>query len=174
MARLVISCSLDPESRSRTMARRAAAALVQAEETVDWLDLQETPLPLCDGSSVYSDAHVAAVADRIQRGQGILVAAPVYNFDINAAGKNLLELTGDAWENQVVGFLLAAGGQSSYMSVMSFANSLMLDYRCLILPKFVYATGQSFDEQELTDPLVDARITELTQTLVRVADAVRS
>ncbi|MGE0376754.1 MAG: NADPH-dependent FMN reductase [Planctomycetaceae bacterium] len=173
MPRLVISCSLDPDSRSRLMARRAVTHLEQAGQAVDWLDLQETPLPLCDGSSVYDDEGVHSVAERIRNAAGILVAAPVYNFDVNAAAKNLLELTHKAWEQQVVGFLLAAGGQSSYMSVMGFANSLMLDYRCLILPKFVYATGQAFHGEDVSDPIIDSRITELADTLIRVADALR-
>ncbi len=171
MQRLVVSCSLDPESRSRQMARHAESALQAVGQSVDWLDLQETPLPLCDGSSVCDQSEVARVADRVRSAQGIILAAPVYNFDVNAAAKNLVELTGKAWQGQVIGFLLAAGGQSSYMSVMSFSNSLMLDFRCLILPKFVYATGQAFDDDKLLDPLVDARITELTKTLVSVADA---
>ncbi len=171
MHRLIISCSLDPESRSRVMAQHAASALTSSGESVDWLDLQESPLPLCDGASVYGQSEVVHVAERVRSAQGIILAAPVYNFDVNAAAKNLVELTGKAWQDQVVGFLLAAGGQSSYMSVMSLANSLMLDFRCLILPKFVYATGQAFDGNGITDPMVDARIVELTHTLVRVADA---
>ena len=173
MPRLVISCSLDPDSRSRLMARRALAELRDTGQTVEWLDLQETPLPLCDGSSVYEDSRVKGVTERIRQAQGIIVAAPVYNFDVNAAAKNLLELTGKAWENQVVGFLLAAGGQGSYMSVMGFANSLMLDYRCFILPRFVYATGQAFQGDALVDSTIDARIVELAESLVKVADAVR-
>ena len=35
---------------------------------------------------------------------------------------------------------------SSYMSVMAYANSLMLDFRCVIIPRFVYATGSAFAE----------------------------
>lgn len=173
MPRLVISCSLDPDSRSRVLAQRAAQQLEASGQVVDWLDLQETVLPLCDGSRVYDDPLVEAVARRIREAEGILLAAPVYNYDVNAAAKNLLELTGRAWERQVVGFLLAAGGQSSYMSVMGFANSLMLDYRCLILPRFVYATGQAFAGEVITEPLIDSRIAELVETLVKVADAVR-
>jgi FMN reductase len=153
------------------MARHALGCLERADQATDWLDLLETPVPLCDGSAVYDEDRVIAVTERIQRAEGILLAAPVYNFDVNAAAKNLLELTGKAWENQVVGFLLAAGGQSSYMSVMGFANSLMLDYRCLILPKFVYATGRAFEGDDISDPIIEARIQELVETFVRVADA---
>lgn len=173
MARLIISSSLDPNSRSRLMAAAARDALESAGEVVDWLDLQEVACPLCDGSTVYDDPVVSQLSDRVRDAEGIILAAPVYNFDVNAAAKNLVELTGKAWQDQVVGFLLAAGGQSSYMSVMSFANSLMLDFRCLILPKFVYATGQAFEGTQLADAMVSARITELSESLARIADAVR-
>ncbi|MCA9075215.1 MAG: NAD(P)H-dependent oxidoreductase [Planctomycetaceae bacterium] len=173
MARLIISCSLDPHSRSRLMARSARMVLEDSGESVDWLDLQETALPMCDGNSVYDQVGVQQIGKRVRDADGIILAAPVYNFDVNAAAKNLVELTGKAWQDQVVGFLLAAGGQSSYMSVMSFANSLMLDFRCLILPKFVYATGQAFEGDQLADAMVSARITELAESLVRIADVVR-
>ncbi len=56
----------------------------------------------------------------------------------------MIELAGSAWEDKIVGFLCAAGGMSSYMSVMAYANSLMLDFRCVIIPRFVYATGDIF------------------------------
>ncbi|MDP6500219.1 MAG: hypothetical protein QF847_03295 [Candidatus Marinimicrobia bacterium] len=61
----------------------------------------------------------------------------MYNYDVNAAAKNLLELTGSGWNEKTVGFICNAGGDKSYMSVMSFANSLMLDHRCKIIPCFV-------------------------------------
>ena len=99
---------------------------------------------MCDGDSAYSDPEVEKTRSRIESAAGILIAAPVYNFYLNAAVKNLIELTGSAWEDKVVGFLNAAGGYSSYMSVMSIANSLMLDFRCVIVPRFVYAVRIRF------------------------------
>ena len=174
MSLLVISCSLDPDSRSRLMARHAVEILQKHDTEAALLDLQETPLPMCDGSTVYDDPQVLAVTRQIKQADGLLVAAPVYNFDVNAAAKNLLELTHKAWDEQIVGFLLAAGGQSSYMSVMGFANSLMLDYRCLILPKFVYALGAAFEEGKVEDAMVAARIEELAQTLIAVSSALKT
>ncbi|MEY2550767.1 MAG: hypothetical protein QOG12_911, partial [Verrucomicrobiota bacterium] len=90
-----------------------------------------------------------------------------------AAAKNLVELTGSAWEEKVVGFLCAAGGMSSYMSVMAFANSLMLDFRSVIIPRFVYATGRAFEGDDLKDPQVGERIEELAGELVRFTKALR-
>ena len=109
--------------------------------------------------------------EKIQNAKGILFAVPIYNYDVNAAAKNLIELTGDAWTNKVVGFLCAAGGKGSYMSVMSLANSLMLDFRCLIIPRFVYSTGEDFEEGEITDPNVRDRVSELAKELDRICMA---
>ena len=46
----------------------------------------------------------------IEAARVIIVATPIYNYDANAAAKNLVELTGSAWEDKTVGFLCAAGG----------------------------------------------------------------
>ena len=173
MSLLVISCSLSPDSRSRVMARHALSAITERGAEAELLDLQDWPLPLCDGGETYDDPNVEPLATKIAAADGVVMAAPVYNFDVNAAAKNLVELTDKAWQDQIVGFLLSAGGQSSYMSVMGFANSLMLDFRCLILPRFVYATKQAFDGDQIMDPLVTARIDELVEKMIAVCSALR-
>ena len=94
----------------------------------------------------------------IEGADGILIAAPVYNYDVAAATKNMIELTGSAWEDKIVGFLCAAGGHASYMSVMAYANSLMLDFRCVIIPRFAFATSDAFDGERINDKKVAERI----------------
>jgi FMN reductase len=109
----------------------------------------------------------------IEAADGILVAAPVYNFDVAAAAKNMIELTGSAWEDKIVGFLCAAGGTASYMSVMAYANSLMLDFRCVIIPRFVFATSDAFDGEHITDKEITKRIEQAANDLVRFTKALR-
>jgi FMN reductase len=159
---LVISCSLNPDSNSRKMAREAFAQLESKTES-EWIDLREFQLPMCDGDAAYGHENVVILSQKIQNAKCIILAVPIYNFDVNAAAKNLVELTGRAWTEKVVGFLCAAGGKSSYMSVMGIANSLMLDFRCLIIPKFVYADGSSFDDEGICDQSVKERIAELAK-----------
>ncbi len=101
------------------------------------------------------------------------MAAPVYNYDVSASAKNMIELTGSAWEDKVVGFLCAAGGMSSYMSVMAYANSLMLDFRSVIIPRFVYATGDVFEGENATDRKIVQRIEQVAAELVRFTNALR-
>ncbi len=136
--------------------------------------LKDNPLPLCDGDSVYAQPEVIAAAERVQKAQGILLAVPIYNYDANAAAKNFIELTGKSWENKVVGFLCSAGGQGSYMSIMSLANSLMLDFRCIVLPSFIYVTGDSFEGENLTDAEIEQRIQKLADQLVKVSRSLQT
>src|ERR1700682_2103017 len=158
---LVVSASGNPESNSRTMGRAAFAYLQEAKVDGAWIDLRDLNLPLCDANTCYAQPATQKLNAAIEAADAILVATPVYNFDVSAAAKNMLELTGNSWEDKIVGFLCAAGGMNSYMSVMAFANSLMLDFRCTILPRFVYATGNAFDGDKLKDEKVAQRIEEV-------------
>ena len=86
----------------------------------------------------------------------------------------MIELTGSAWENKIVGFVCAAGGAASYMSVMSYANSLMLDFRCVIIPRFVFATSEAFDGENITDKNITARIEQVADEMVRFTKGLRN
>lgn len=170
---LVVSTSGNPDSNSRRMGRIAFAHLQKQEVDPEWLDLREMDLPICDADACYGTPGAQKLSQAIRRADGILVAAPVYNFDVSASAKNMIELTGQAWENKVAGFLCAAGGMSSYMSVMAYANSLMLDFRTVIIPRFVYATGSAFDGDTPTDPRIVERIEQVADELVRFTKALR-
>ncbi len=171
MRYLVLSCSLNPKSRSRILARIVHKHLANRPGGAEFLDLQDYNLPISDGGACYGHPDVTKVAPKIEEAKGIIVAAAIYNYDVNSAAKNLLELTGDAWEGKVVGFICAAGGHGSYMSVMPFANSLMLDYRCFVIPRFVYAAPAHIDESTFGDKVLNQRVEELAAETQRVTEA---
>jgi NAD(P)H-dependent FMN reductase len=173
MSLLIISSSLHPNSKSRAMAKEAVEFAKALSSKVEILDLKHTELPPCDGHSSYGHENVGKVSKLIADAEGILLATPIYNYSINSAAKNLIELTGSQWENKVVGFLCAAGGESSYMSVMGIASSLMLDFRCFIIPRFVYASGKSFQDGALTDENLRKRIDDLVKETLRVSKALK-
>jgi FMN reductase len=170
---LVVSTSGNSSSKSRQMGKVAFRRLQQLKVNPEWLDLREMELPLCDADACYGAPGAQKLNRAITAADGILVAAPVYNYDVSASAKNMIELTGKAWEDKVVGFLCAAGGMSSYMSVMAYANSLMLDFRSVIVPRFVYATGSAFGPDEVTDGKVVGRIEQVVAELVRFTEALR-
>jgi FMN reductase len=164
---LIISTSLNPQSRSRILAKTACEKL-QGKGNVSYLDLAEHNLPMCDGSSVYEVESVKKVAALVENAEAIILATPVYNYAAAASAKNLIELTGNAWEDKTVGFLCAAGGKTSYMSILGLANSLMLDFRCLIVPRFVYTDGLAFADGKLVDPEIEKRIEELVTAMLQL------
>jgi FMN reductase len=170
---LVISTSGNPDSNSRRLGRLAFAHLQKRKVDCDWIDIREMDLPLCDADKCYGMPGAKNLSAAIELADGILVAAPVYNYDVAAAAKNMIELSGSAWENKIVGFLCAAGGEGSYMSVMSYANSLMLDFRCVIIPRFVYATGDAFDGRDVSDKKILQRIEQVADELIRFTKALR-
>jgi FMN reductase len=169
---LVISSSLRSSSRSRILAEYLCEYYESQQVSCAFLDLRALNLPLCDGETAYGHPDVAKCAKLITEARVIIAATPVYNYDVCAALKNLVELTGDSWEDKVVGFLCAAGGASSYMSVMSLADSLMLDFRCLIIPRFVYATRNDFSDAKVPTEEVKGRIARLAQASLAIKNAV--
>ena len=171
---LVISTSGNPDSNSRRMGRAAFAHMQKKNVECEWIDISTMELPLCDADKCYGMPGSKKLGAAIEAADGILVAAPVYNYDVAASAKNMIELTGSAWENKIVGFLCAAGGTSSYMSVMAYANSLMLDFRCVIIPRFVFATGEAFDGENIIDKRIVERIETVADELVRFTKALRS
>lgn len=170
---LVVSTSLNPQSRSRILANRAASELENLVDEVKLLDLSDLSIPFCDGAECYGHPDAQTATSAIQAARGILIASPIYNYDVSASCKNLIEISGKAWTEKVVGFLCAAGGQGSFMAPMGLANSLMLDFRSLVLPRFVYAKGDAFEGNQISDSDCETRIVELVNQLVKVAEALQ-
>lgn len=169
MPLLVLSASLNPDSRSRILARHAHAVLHAQGPGGELVDLLDLNLPLCDGARAYGHAAVAPLAAKIRDADAVILAFPVYNYDASASAKNLIELTGKAWTAKVVALMTAAGGQGSYMAPMQIANALMLDFRSLIVPRFVYATGSAFEAGRVVDPEVARRVEELVRETAHLA-----
>jgi FMN reductase len=171
---LVVSASLRAESNSRIMAREAHRVLSADGTPSSLLDLRDHPLPLCDAGDSFEHPNSVLVKGLLEEVRGVIVATPIYNYDANAAVKNLVEMTCGAWDNKVVGFLCAAGGMGSYMSIMPLANSLMLDFRSVIVPRFAYAMEGAFKDGALADPAVTRRVGEVARYTARLARALEA
>ena len=165
---LVISCSLNRSSKSRMMAKYAYDLY---SKEAKYLDLKDIEFPICDGDKCYDDPIVDQLKQSISSANSILIASPIYNYDFNAALKNLIELTGRSWTEKIVGFISSAGALSSYMSPMSFINSLMLDFRCLIIPRFVYADKTCFLENGQMNDEIKNRLEELVDKSISLSKA---
>ena len=54
---------------------------------------------------------------------------------------------------------------------MSFMNSLMLDFRCIIIPRFVYADQTCFNNNGDINKLIKDRIEELVNSSILLSKA---
>ena len=164
----VLSCSLSQNSRSRILCRHAYAFLKKANIPVAWVDLaEERVLPYGMGGS----EGLENIRVRLETSRGIILGFPVYNFTMNSSLKAVIERFGRTFEDKVVGLMMAAGGRSSYMSGMDVASSLMLDFRTWIVPRFVYATKDAFDEERtrIESPEIESRVEQLAHAVATVA-----
>ncbi len=166
---VILSCSLNPQSRSHKLALSAESYLRGRGVGVELIDLGEHELPLCGTQGSFDHPNVQLLTGKIDAADAILVSAPVYNYDLNAVAKNAMELTGSGWKDKPVGFLCAAGGKASYMSPISFANSLMFDFRCLVIPRFVYCTRPDFTDEGQPGPEITERTEQLAAAAVDLA-----
>jgi len=164
----IIATSLDPDSRSQILARAALEVAKQREISASFIDLRKFDVPLSGTVASWESADAEHIRRILKPASHIVFAVAIYNFDVNAAAKNIVELMGsDVFEDKTIGFICAAGGRSSYMSILGFANSLMLDFRCWIAPRFVYATGEDFEKDAIKSPEIAKRIEDLIDDLLR-------
>lgn len=175
---LTISGSLHPRSRSHVLARFFIDRVRDKGIDCELLDLREHDLPLHTGTAACKTDAVLQLVEKVRRADAIVVATPVYVYNTNAAVKNFVDLSGRAWTDKPVSFLCSAGGNSSYMAIMSLANSLMLDFRCLIVPRFVYAISDDFaddrgPDMHIASGEIKERIEQLVEALTKLTRALQ-
>ncbi|MHA0040858.1 NADPH-dependent FMN reductase [Deinococcus sp. PEB2-63] len=154
----VLSTSLDPESRSAWLCDLAAAQLRAQGHEVTHLDLRATPLPPFDNDQgphgCYAHPHAEVYHRAIREADGVFLGVPVYNWGLGSGVKALVELTGSsdaarglhgAWFDRPVTFLVSGGLDHGYLSHGAFAFGLMVDFRCVVNPHFVYATSAHWE-----------------------------
>ena len=165
---LIISGSLNKKSKSKSMGLYAEKIFQSRSKSVECIQLSEYDIPLCDGNDCYNDKTVIKLNEKIKNANSIIICGPVYNYDLNAVLRNLIEVTSSAWTGKLVGFICAAGGKNSYMAPISMINSLMLHNRCLIIPRFVYANSEDFLEDGTIDDAILNRIEELVDEAIKL------
>ena len=178
----ILSCSLDPESRSRRIAREAERLLLERRSNVEFIDLQDLELPTFDNLNCYEHSSYDRLYNAIRHADGVLLAVPIYNWSVGAAAKSLIELTGatgagggkSAWFDQIVTFVCSGGLPHSYMAYGSLAMSLMLDFKCVINPYAVYATERDWiDGGTLSDALA-ARLRKTIEVKLELSSRLSS
>ncbi|MCR4315503.1 MAG: NAD(P)H-dependent oxidoreductase [Planctomycetes bacterium] len=158
---LVLSASLNPNSRSRILCREAERVLSEREIPCEFFDLSENEIPVYnDFDGKEPGSAVDALREAAERADGFMLGCPVYVYGTPSPLKAAMCFIGRRFEHKVVSVLAAAGGDRSYMSIMNTANSLQLDFRSFFVPKYVYATYKQFAGGKIADPEIVDRVKE--------------
>jgi len=155
---LIIATSLAEDSRSQILARKFAAHLAEQDISYELVDLRDLNLPLAGKTESWEGAEIVALRKTILASSHIIFSVPIYCYDVNAAAKNVIELAGRCFIKKIVGFLCTAGGHNSYMSVMGLANHLMIDFRSVIVPRFVYVVTSDWTDETTLNPEIEDRL----------------
>jgi FMN reductase len=169
----IIATSLNEESRSRTLAKLFEQQLAKAEVSVELLDLNQMQIPFAGPAEGWSSPvpDVVALKEAVERSSHVVFAVPIYCYDVNAAAKNVIELIGRCFTKKIVSFICAAGGGGSYMSVMGMANHLMLDFRCVIVPRFLYVQSDAWTEDGTLKESIQERLEQLQADMSEISVA---
>ncbi len=182
----ILACSLNPRSLSTTLAEYVETHLqgLCPLLTIELIALKNLSLPFANGAnqSAYDDPQVKILHDKLLLSQGIIIASPIYNYDVSASCKNLIELTGfkhkhvlsgRSWHKKVVGFIGACGTLRSYMAPMGLFNTLLLDFKSHIFPEFIVASSEDFLGDAPSEALT-SRLNMFSHNFLKVAQALSS
>ena len=61
-------------------------------DDTEFFDLQDNPLPMCDGDECYENPIVGELKKSISSAKSVLFASPIYNFDFTTWMCNCLGL----------------------------------------------------------------------------------
>lgn len=159
MRTLIISSSLNPESRSNYLARQAADWLSINHNEVGHIQLRANEIPGFDQEDLFESAIYLDYYKQAQEAESLILATPVYNWSICSELKKFLEVVGSTdatrkspFFDKLVSFIFSAGLPHSYMVIGSVAIPLMLDFRCIINPYQAYLHNRDWhDTTNLTD-----------------------
>ncbi len=162
---LIVGTSLNAGSKSWIMANAAGEQLRARGVAVELISLRDLKLPFAGEAEGDRAADVAKIKAAFKRATHIVLAMPIYNGEVNAPARNLVNLGCD-FRDKTVSFLCAAGGDRCYLGVYPLANSLMLEFECWIVPRHVYATGNDFAANAISNPDILKRIDAMLNALL--------
>lgn len=175
---LIISTSLDPKSRSHTLATLCQKALADKGTETEIIDLRQFELPNFDNDTIYQSAAYIQLHEKIALADGLILASPVYNWSCCAELKKLIEYVGStppegpihgALFDKVVTFVNSAGLPHSYTAFTGLANSLMLDFKCVINPYNLYVHSKQWIGDAKLDESAEARLKKCMKVAVELS-----
>ena len=152
--------------------------LIHQGITSNIIDLNQINYPKFDNETVYSSSQYLSSHKIINESDSLILCSPVYNWSICAELKNFIESIGStpsdgskrgALYDKIVTFVNNGGLPHSYMAFTSLANSLMLDFKCIINPYNIYTCDKHWHEDGSLSPEAYKRVQKSLHVAVELA-----
>lgn len=180
---VIVSTSLDVNSKSRTLANICKEQLSMQGTPNELIDLFGMNFPKFDNGSIYSSHLYLSTHRIIDQSDAIVLCSPVYNWNTCAELKNFIEAIGStppdgsrkgALYDKVVTFVNNGGLPHSYMAFTSLAHSLMMDFKCIINPYNVYTYDKHWHADNTLAADAMPRIRKSLQVTVELAGLLKN
>ncbi len=157
---LVLSSSLDKNSRSRKLAKLCTQTLENLGVATTYVDLADLDIPNFDNDTIYQTDIYKNLHKITEESDGIVMCSPVYNWGLSAELKKYIEYVGStpqdgslrgALFDKVITFVNAGGVAESYTAFREIATALLLDFKCIINPYNVYAHDENWQDEQLIE-----------------------
>ncbi|EGQ8248072.1 NAD(P)H-dependent oxidoreductase [Vibrio parahaemolyticus] len=157
---LVVSSSLDPESRSRQIANLCIDELQSLDRQVKFVDLAELNVPNFDNDKIYQTEQYKVLHKLTSEASGLVLCSPIYNWGCCSELKKYIEYVGStppdgsltgALFDKVVTFVTSAGLPHSYMADSALSTSLSIDFKCIINPYNLYVHNRHWVNDALSE-----------------------
>lgn len=170
---LLVSFSLNPKSKSFKAMKKAYDYLKCKHEEVILVDIKNYPLAYYDGTEkVFEQQKVKELFSVFNSVEKVIIASPVYNYDVNAVLKNFIDLLSvirnknKNYKKQVIGIIGAMGSEKSFTCLLPTLSNLQFSLGFYLIPKIVMCVPKDFNENDEVESSLEARIQELCNSLL--------
>ncbi len=168
---LVVSTSPSSQSRTRRVAVHLQELMRQhrGDVPIDFLDV--STLPISTAGSRTGSEQEQAIEQAFGRAAGIVFVLPIYHGDVSVAARNIVQIAGRNLGRKVIGIASIAGDTSANFATFAFANSLMFEHRCFIVPDIVFLNSDQISGPNWLDANLDRQLGKLAENMSRITSA---
>ncbi len=126
-------------------------------------------MELCDGRETKDyPADMQQSHDAIEGCDAVVFGMPVYQYSMSGVLKNFIDICGGAFRGKHIGIITNAGGPNCYMASRDLFNSMLFEHHTHNLMPTPYAWSADFENGEITNGKLIAKLEELADILLNI------
>jgi len=154
MKTLIISSSLNPDSKGFKICKMVLEKMEESGMDVELLDVRDYEL----GHTFRTTPDMQKIAEKIAAADNFVIGMAVYCYTINDSLKSVLDNCFENVTGKKYGIVCASGGDKSYLATQTLTQICANEWRMVQLPRVIFSSGSDWSEGELVNKDVHERI----------------